>query len=271
MKTYFTVAALLAVVNAKHLKDVDLDEDDDDSTLLALDLLKFENFLAQKGKKPKHHSHAQAEAEEQQEAESSSTDHDARAKRLRNNKHVTNVNVYQPVKRAYRNKPDRTVIKGYKGKAPRVQTTASLIKAAEDAKHTADALNKRGKELGDIAKEKKKIYDTKQAAANDAAREVSDAASKARELKARLTRSIRRLETIRHEAVHDAHRNAKAEVDALKAAHAELRETAKEEAEKAASAVGADATTAINSADSAAKVHGLAQATDDDNDTSDDE
>lgn len=277
MKTYFAVAALLSVIDAKHKKHVILDDEEEDPSLLAVDLKRFEHFLAQK-EKPKHHhslhqQEAQAavtvEAEEQQdEAESSSTDHEHRAKRLRNNKHVTHVNIYQPVKRAYQNKPDNTMIRGYK-KKPRAQTTESLIKAAEDAKHTANALNARGKELGAIAKEKKQIYDTKQAAANDAAREVSDAASKARELKARLTRSIRRLETIRHEAVHDAHRNAKSEVEKQKAAHAELKEIAKEEAEKAASAAGASATLAINSAASAERAHGLVQK--DDDQTSDEE
>jgi len=176
---------------------------------------------------------------------------------LKNHKHKTHVNVYMPVKRAYKNTKDNTVIKDWK-KKPRAQTVQSILKAAEDAKHTADELNKRGKELGDIAKDKRKAYDAKQESANEAAREVSDFNSKARELKARLTRSIRRLETVRHEAVHDAHRQAAADVSKEKRQHSELRDKAKEEAEQAAAKEGANASLAISSASHAARAHGLA-------------
>lgn len=145
-----------------------------------------------------------------------------------------------------------------KGKKPKAQTVESILKAAEDAKHTAEALNKRGKELGDIAKEKRKIYEEKQGAANEAAREVSEYNAKARELKARLTRSIRRLETLRHEAVHDAHRTAQAEVDAEKRAHSELKQSAQAAALEAAAKEGATASLAINASKHAARINGLA-------------
>jgi DNA repair exonuclease SbcCD ATPase subunit len=282
MKSQLVVAALLALeVEAKHHHhhelaqmdleaeaeaEIDLNADVDEQIQLANDLEKFNHFLVQKDGKHHHLSQqaegeeeAAKEAEEAKEAESSSTDQEKRQERLKNHKHRTNVNVYMPVKRAYANKPDSSVIKSWgKKKAPRAQTVASILKAAEDAKHTAEELNKRGKDLGDLAKEKRAAYDKKQETANESAREVSEFNAKARELKARLTRSIRRLETVRHEAVHDAHKQAQADVDKEKRDHADLKSKAKEEAEAAAAKEGASASLAISSAAKASQDHGLA-------------
>ena len=46
MKTYFAVAALVGVIDAKHKKHND--DELENPTLLALDLMRFQNFLAQK-------------------------------------------------------------------------------------------------------------------------------------------------------------------------------------------------------------------------------
>jgi hypothetical protein len=47
-------------------------------------------------------------------------------------------------------------------KKSKKQTVESILKAAEDAKKTSEALNAKGKELGEIAKARRKKYEEKQ-------------------------------------------------------------------------------------------------------------
>ena len=203
---------------------------------------------------------AQVEAEESDSSSSSTSSDEGRNKASRGGKaHEGLVKIYMPMKKSHRKKVKDAEAKLPAHKRKKEQTVESILKAASDAKVTAEALNKKGKELGEVAKAKRATYEAKAKEAQDVAREAHEFNAKSKEIKARLTRVVRRLETLRHEAVHEASLQAKVDVKKQKTEHKELVDKAKEEARAAAEKEGASATMAIGAAQAAHKENGLAE------------
>ena len=133
------------------------------------------------------------------------------------------------------------------------QTVESVLKAAEQAKLNTQMMETRGKELAEEVKTLRDDFEKKDKEAKEAQVDSHAAQDKAASTKQQLTRMLGRLENTRHEAVHEASKEATEGVANSKQDLKELKIQAKEEARKAAAAEGASATLAISASKAASR------------------
>lgn len=122
------------------------------------------------------------------------------------------------------------------------QTVESLLKASAQAKKQSAEMEEKGKELAGEVKTLREEFEKKDTDAKKAMTDASQSDEKAKIAKLALKRQLERLENTRHEAVHEASKEATEGVANSKRDIKELKINAKEEARKAAVEVGATAT-----------------------------